>query len=110
MLLCVRFNKKLCCLAYPQIDRLKLLLLSAAGDTIMGEPHLIKWPIARVVVMDIDKDQSKIVSIENKTEFLLRYRCTPAVAADEATLVYSHGRTPGICSVWEFWPGCEDLI
>ena len=103
------------------------MALVAAGDTIIGSHHMVKWPIAKVLVLfcpDDLKNGSKIkltnktpedskkakllewnvADTKNKTEILLRYHQTPAIIASRTLLVYSQPRTPGMCSVLNFWP------
>ena len=103
------------------------MALVAAGDTIIGSHHMVKWPIAKVLVLfcpDDLRNGSKINSanytpenlkktkalawdvgdVKNKTEILLRYHQTPAVISNRTLLVYSQPRTPGMCSILNFWP------
>ena len=98
-----------------QLDCDKLVTLVAAGDTIIGEHHMVKWPIAKVLVLyrpkDLDQNNPKIGNLKwdvrnpkNKAEILLRYQHTPAVIACRTMLVYSQPRTRGMCSVLDFWP------
>ncbi len=67
----------------------RLLVLSSAGSDIVGEHHLVKWPIAvlTIVAMPGEKDLPEALKSRNwnegdrkKSELLLRYRRTPAVA------------------------------
>ena len=94
-----------------QIDRFKLVTLVSAGDSIIGEHHMIKWPIAKIVTMFLPEDSKDCApSLETwdykaeKSEILLRYLRTPAVTCDETLLVYSQSRTRGICTVLNMWP------
>ena len=110
-----------------QLDSDKLVALVAAGDTIIGSHHMVKWPIAKVVVLfcpdDLRNDSKSnstnnssnklkksnglvwdVGDSKNKTEILLRYHQTPAVISSKTLLVYSQPRTPGMCSVLNFWP------
>ena len=41
---------------------------------------------------------------KNRVEILLRYQQTPTVISSRTFLVYSQPRTPGMCSVLDFWP------
>ena len=104
------------------MDSDKLVTLVAAGDTIIGTHHMVKWPIAKVLVLyrpdDLRNDSgnkpkkstsnmSKSWDVrdgKNKTEILLRYQQTPTVISSRTFLVYSQPRTPGMCSVLDFWP------
>ena len=65
------------------------MVLSSAGSDIVGEHHLVKWPIAvlTIVAMPEEKDLTEALKSRNwsegsrkKSELLLRYRRTPAVA------------------------------
>ena len=95
------------------------MTLVAAGDGIIGEHHMVKWPIAKVLVLYRPDDlpgrkavEKKLTSdmnwdvrnCKNRVEILLRYQHTPAVIASRTMLVYSQPRTRGMCSVLEFWP------
>ena len=89
------------------------MALVSAGDSIIGEHHMSKWPIAKIVTMflpDDSKDGTKRNSLETwdykaeKSEILLRYLRTPSVTCDETLLVYSQSRTRGICTVLNMWP------
>lgn len=101
-----------CCFSF-QIDRHKLVCLVSAGDSIIGEHHMIKWPIAKIVTMFLPNDFTEgapRASLEawnykaDKSEILLRYLRTPSVTCDETLLVYSQSRTRGICTVLNMWP------
>jgi len=111
---------------FVKLDKDKLVALVAAGDTIIGTHHMVKWPIAKVLILyrpdDLQssdsnlnkpsKTTSKTTSNgkwdirdgKNKTEILLRYQQTPTVISSRTFLVYSQPRTPGMCSVLDFWP------
>ncbi len=63
-------------------------MLSSAGSDIVGEHHLVKWPIAvlTIVAMPEEKDLTEALKSRKwnegnrkKSELLLRYRRTPAV-------------------------------
>ena len=93
----------------------KLVTLVAAGDGIIGEHHMVKWPIAKILILyrpndiDNDKEDAKnpkwdVRNPKNKAEILLRYQRTPAVIACRTMLVYAQPRTRGMCSVLDFWP------
>ena len=94
-----------------KLDRDKLLTLVAAGNTIIGEPHMIKWPIAKIVVLQRPRAHSKGSNEElrdwdhakHKFEILIRYMRTPAVTCNRTMLVYSQPRTKGMCSVVKHW-------
>ena len=67
----------------------RLLVLSSAGSDIVGEHHLVKWPIAvlTIVAMPEERDLTEALKSHKwnegsrkKSELLLRYRRTPAVA------------------------------
>ena len=91
----------------------------AAGDAIMGEAHVVKWPIAKILVLqrpdlDIISSSSRSSSSQdhslrdwdwkkNKAEILLRYQRTPAVTCDRTLLLFSQSRTRGMCSVINHW-------
>lgn len=87
-------------------------LTSGGSDTVMGEPHVIKWPIAilRTIATSssyyADATNNVVVSSdpESRSEQLLRYRRTPSVACNRTKLAYSQDRTPGMCTVMDFWP------
>ena len=105
-----------------------MVTLVAAGDGIIGEHHMVKWPIAKILILyrpnDINNDKKdaknpkgKIEFLDgnknpkwdvrnpkNKAEILLRYQRTPAVIACRTMLVYAQPRTRGMCSVLDFWP------
>ena len=99
------------------MDRDKLLTLVAAGNAIIGEPHMIKWPIAKIMVLQrpgqgATKGAAAMEELMNwdhskqKSEVLIRYQRTPAVACNRTMLVYSlPPRTgeKGMCSVIRHW-------
>ena len=103
-----------------QLDTDKLVTLVAAGDTIIGTHHMIKWPIAKVLILyrpdDLRSDSNykpstttsnlkwDVQNGKNQAEILLRYQQTPTVISSRTFLVYSQPRTPGMCSVLDFWP------
>ena len=96
-----------------QLDCDKLVALVAAGDGIIGEHHMVKWPIAKILILyrpsDIDNENAKnlkwdVRNTKNKAEILLRYQRTPAVISCRTMLVYAQPRTRGMCSVLDFWP------
>ena len=114
-----------------QIDCDKLVTMVAAGDGIIGEHHVIKWPIARILILPrddswntgFDDSNQPITSkplAKNKTgkqtkssskqtkeirgEILLRYQHTPALGCSRSVLVFTQPRTRGMCSVLDFWP------
>ncbi len=87
-----------CC--YVVIDKHKLLCLTAAGDAIIGEHHAIKWPIAKITIFFRGSD----LNFESKSEMLIRYQRTPAIACTKTLLAYSLERTIGMCQVIDFWP------
>ena len=100
----------------------------AAGDGIIGEHHVIKWPIARILILPRDqswnsgydetyRSVASKAQVSNKVgktsskpmkeirgEILLRYQHTPAVGCSRSVLVFSQPRTRGMCSVLDFWP------
>ena len=103
----------------------------AAGDGIIGEHHVIKWPIARILIIPRDntwnpdsntgsaaavskatpmlsKNQKALkrdsTKKEMRGEILLRYQHTPAVGSSRTLLVFTQPRTRGMCSVLDFWP------
>ena len=103
----------------------------AAGDGIIGEHHVIKWPIARILILPRDDswnanffDSNQLAASQshfmNKTgkqiqksfkqskdirgEILLRYQHTPALGCSRSVLVFTQPRTRGMCSVLDFWP------
>ena len=114
-----------------QIDCDKLVTMVAAGDGIIGEHHVIKWPIARILILPRDdswnteyvesnhlaapqsqainktgkqiKQSSKKIK-EIRGEILLRYQHTPALGCSRSVLVFTQPRTRGMCSVLDFWP------
>jgi hypothetical protein len=68
----------------------------------MGDPHVVKYPIGVInVVTGVGNAGQKDL---RKSELLLRYRRTPAVAANRTKLAYSQDRTPGMCTIVDFWP------
>ena len=103
------------------MDRDKLLTLVAAGSAIMGEPHMIKWPIAKIMILQRPRGaptatggarsraKGAIEELRNwdhakqKSEILIRYQRTPAVTCNRTMLVYSQPRTKGMCSVIKHW-------
>jgi hypothetical protein len=100
------------------LDSDKLVALVAAGDGIIGEHHMMKWPIAKVLILYRPQDLSNatlqdintctvvkwdVQNTKNKAEIILRYQHTPALAASRTSLVYSQPRTRGMCSVLDFW-------
>ena len=100
------------------MDRDKLLTLVAAGNAIMGEPHMIKWPIAKIMVLQRphipmgSQPKGAIEQLRNwdhakqKSEILIRYQRTPAVTCNRTMLVYSQpprNGEKGICSVIRNW-------
>ena len=106
-----------------QLDCDKLVTLVSAGDCIIGEHHMVKWPIAKILILyrpdDLKEDRSgspapvnnkndrkiwDFRNTQNKAEILLRYQHTPALVSSRTTLVYSQPRTRGMCSVLDFWP------
>ena len=113
-----------------QIDCDKLVTMVAAGDGIIGEHHVIKWPIARILILPRDQSWSsgydeiytsnRKSRLSNKTgkqitqsskqtkeirgEILLRYQHTPALGCSRSVLVFTQPRTRGMCSVLDFWP------
>lgn len=93
---------------FEQLDCDKLITLVAAGDAIIGEHHMVKWPIAKIVVLPRPEGDVKDLATwdwpKNKYEILLRYMRTPAVTCNRTILVYSQPRTRGMCSVVEHWP------
>ena len=107
------------------------MTLVAAGDGIIGEHHVIKWPIARILILPRDDSwnteyaesnqlavsqshtinktgkQIKQSSKQNKEirgEILLRYQHTPALGCSRSVIVFTQPRTRGMCSVLDFWP------
>ena len=114
-----------------QIDCDKLVTMVAAGDGIIGEHHVIKWPIARILILPRDdswnteyvesnqlaasqsqainktgkqiKQSSKKIK-EIRGEILLRYQHTPALGCSRSVLVFTQPRTRGMCPVLDFWP------
>ena len=104
----------------------------AAGDGIIGEHHMIKWPIARILILPRDRTWSSdyegtLPSVSSKTyhassnlnnkskksappkaevkgEILIRYQHTPALGSSRSLLVFTQPRTRGMCSVLDFWP------
>ena len=94
-----RFDLPSCC--FVSLDAYKLVCLTAAGDAIIGEHHVVKWPIAKIVILPI---RSQWPNTAEKSEILLRYRRTPAVFCTETCLIYSLDRTPGMCNLIDFWP------
>jgi len=101
-----------CC--FVKLDHDKLVTLVAAGNEIIGEHHIVKWPIAKILILfrpkDLNDSNAKsnlkwdFRNPKNKAEILLRYQHTPAVISSRSTLVYSQPRTRGMCSVLDFWP------
>ena len=99
---------------YLQLDHDKLVTLVAAGNEIIGEHHIVKWPIAKILILfrpkDLNDSNAKsnlkwdFRNPKNKAEILLRYQHTPAVISSRSMLVYSQPRTRGMCSVLDFWP------
>ena len=114
-----------------QIDCDKLVTMVAAGDGIIGEHHVIKWPIARILILPRDDSwnteyvesnqlaasQSQAINKTGKQikqsfkqrkeirgEILLRYQHTPALGCSRSVLVFTQPRTRGMCSVLDFWP------
>ena len=73
------------------------MCLVAAGDEVIGELHVIKWPIARILVVPKEElwkpptrnRSSAKVDISKCGEVLLRYQHTPAVVASKTMLAYS---------------------
>ncbi len=66
---------------YVKLDEDKLLALVSAGDAIIGEPHMLKWPIAKVLVLQRparkkgNNEELKYWNYnECKSEILLRYQ------------------------------------
>jgi len=103
----------------------------AAGDGIIGEHHVIKWPIAKILIIPRDEawnldgnkstqqtyqntsqkqktkqqnDNKAGVSIDERGEILVRYQHTPSVGCTRSLLVYTQPRTRGMCTVLDFWP------
>jgi len=102
---------------FVQLDCDKLVTLVSAGDCIIGEHHMVKWPIAKILILyrpedlkdDSNNQTTKVKSwdfrnTQNKAEILLRYQHTPALISSRTMLVYSQPRTRGMCSVLDFWP------
>jgi len=104
---------------FVQLDCDKLVTLVSAGDCIIGEHHMVKWPIAKILILyrpedfkdgdtNINQNGSRkywdVRNTNNKAEILLRYQHTPTVISSRTTLVYSQPRTRGMCSVLDFWP------
>ena len=103
----------------PKLDRDKLLTLVAAGNAIIGEPHMIKWPIAKIMILQRPRPRGPIgaqpkgaveelrnwdhANAKQKSEILIRYHRTPAVTCNRTMLVYSQPRTKGMCSVIKHW-------
>ena len=100
------------------MDRDKLLTLVAAGNAIIGEPHMIKWPIAKIMILQRaqsnngDRTRGAIDELRNwdhakqKSEILIRYQRTPAVTCNRTMLVYSQpprNGEKGMCSVVRHW-------
>ena len=108
-----------------------MVTLVAAGDGIIGEHHVIKWPIARILIIPKDntwsseygkvsnsltsetknltghKKSNKSTSPTKKDvkgEILVRYQHTPALGCSRSLLVFTQPRTRGMCSVLDFWP------
>ena len=80
------------------------MVLCSAGDAIIGEHHMIKWPIAKIaVIRRPDEDVAKWDERKGRSEVLLRYLRTPAVTCSRTTLVYSQSRTSGMCTIVEMW-------
>jgi len=117
-----------------QIDQYKLVaVVSASAQDVMGERQVMKWPLAIVVVMPLPSTKNVLLRNsfaewnygDKRSEILLRcylfcslnsyflirplhgfrYNRTPAVACSRTLLVYSQQRTPGVCSILDFWPG-----
>ena len=95
-----------------KLDRDKLLTLVAAGNAIIGEPHMIKWPIAKIMILQRPRGTKGAVeelrnwdhtNAKQKSEILIRYHRTPAVTCNRTMLVYSQPRTKGMCSVIKHW-------
>ena len=104
----------------------------AAGDGIIGEHHVIKWPIAKILIiprdntwtpdynesMPLKTSRSQALTRSNKQgkkatstkqelvkgEILIRYQHTPALGSSRSLLVFTQPRTRGMCSVLDFWP------
>ena len=108
-----------------------MITLVAAGDGIIGEHHVIKWPIARILIIQKDSTWSSEYSKVSKSitsatqngpgfrqanksssstkkdvkgEILVRYQHTPALGCSRSLLVFTQPRTRGMCSVLDFWP------
>ena len=105
--------------------------MTAAGNGIIGEHHVIKWPIAKILIIPRDgtwnsefetnmqtvpstvknssnvnhkNKSSKDTNAETKGEILIRYQRTPAVVSNRSLLVYTLPKTRGMCCVLDFWP------
>ena len=92
---------------------------------------MIKWPIARILIIPKDNTWSSgfsnvSTSIHSETkkmsglkkgsksssttkkdikgEILVRYQHTPALGCSRTILVFTQPRTRGMCSVLDFWP------
>ena len=108
----------------------------AAGDGIIGEHHVIKWPIARILILPRDNTWSSdyertLPSVSSRTytssklnnkskkpmptkgevrgEILIRYQHTPAIGSSRSLLVFTQARTRGMCSVLDFWPTTNSI-
>ena len=92
-----------------QLDCDKLVTLVSAGDCIIGEHHMVKWPIAKILILyrpeDLKDGYDNSINLQNgtkywdvrntrnKAEILLRYQHTPALISSRTMLVYSQPRT-----------------
>ena len=56
------------------------MLLMSAGDAVIGEHHLVKWPIARIVAVQrtsrSKKEEESLDFRTGKGEVLIRYKIT----------------------------------
>lgn len=67
---------------YAKLDSDKLLVLVSAGDAIIGEPHMLKWPLAKVLILQrpmrkgcADNDDLRLWDYKKQmSEILLRYQ------------------------------------
>ena len=78
-----------------------MVCLVAAGDEVIGELHVIKWPIARILVVPKEElwkqppicsrssSASSKVDLSKCGEVLLRYQHTPAVVASKTMLAFT---------------------